>query len=347
MKHAKMPLHYEHYTSPMVHPVTEKTITTDKKLVNNPATAEVWQMAFGRDLGGMAQRDKKTGQRGTNAMSMMTHNNIAHALVENTFFTYGNPVINNRPQKGFSHWIQITEGGNWINYESSAFVQTVDLDTAKLHWKSIISTALAKYMCLDIKNFYLMAALEYFECMKILLTLFPAQIVEQHNQNKHALNGYVHLEIRRAVWWLPQMGILANKCLQCKLAPFGYYKSTNISGLWCHETRPIMFNLVIEDFGVKYVNKDNVSHFISSMKKFNSLTKDWTGNLYCGIWLDWDYKNHTVDISMPGYIKKKLQEYGHIIPNRAQMHPCSPEPKQFGTEAQAPLPPDASPKLDA
>ncbi len=50
---------------------------------------------------------------------------------------------------------------------------------------------------------------------------------------------------------------------------------------------------------------------------------------------------------MLGYIKKKLQEYGHIMPKRLQTCPYSPEPKQFGTEAQAPLPADTTPKLDA
>jgi hypothetical protein len=70
-----------------------------------------------------------------------------------------------------------------------------------------------------------------------------------------ALDGYVHLEMRRAVWGLPQAGILANKRLGCKLAPFGYYKHTNTPGLWYHKTRPISFTLVVENFGVKYVNK--------------------------------------------------------------------------------------------
>ncbi len=78
-----------------------------------------------------------------------------------------------------------------------------------------------------------------------------------------------------------------------------------------------------------------------------SLTKDWTGNLYCGISLKWDYVGRTVDILMPGYIKKKLQEYEHIRPRKVQTCPYSPEPKKFGTEAQAPLPPDALPRLDA
>jgi hypothetical protein len=49
---------------------------------------------------------------------------------------------------------------------------------------------------------------------------------------------------------------------------------------------------------------------------------------------------------MPGYIKKKLQEYGHIIPRKFQGCPYSPEPKKFGTETQASFPQDNMPKLD-
>jgi hypothetical protein len=103
----------------------------------------------------------------------------------------------------------------------------------------------------------------------------------------------------------------------------------------------------VDDFRVKFVIKDDVDHLISSIKMTYSLTEDWTGNLYCGISLKWDYIGRTVDISMPGYIKKKLQEYEHIQPRKVQTCPYSPEPKKFGTEAQAPLPPDASPRLDA
>jgi hypothetical protein len=49
---------------------------------------------------------------------------------------------------------------------------------------------------------------------------------------------------------------------------------------------------------------------------------------------------------MPGYIRKKLQEYGHIIPKQIQLCPYSPDPKKIGSEAQSPLPPNSTPKLD-
>jgi hypothetical protein len=50
---------------------------------------------------------------------------------------------------------------------------------------------------------------------------------------------------------------------------------------------------------------------------------------------------------MPGYIKKKIQKYGHLVTNQMQKCPYSPEPKKFGSKAQAPLPPDDTLKLDA
>jgi hypothetical protein len=64
-----------------------------------PATAETWQMAFGKDFGGMAQGNKKMGQKGTNAMFMMTHDKIYKVLAQKKKFTYGNPVVDYRPQK--------------------------------------------------------------------------------------------------------------------------------------------------------------------------------------------------------------------------------------------------------
>jgi hypothetical protein len=88
---------------------------------------------------------------------------------------------------------------------------------------------------------------------------------------------------------------------------------------------------------VKYIYKADVDHLIASIKLTYTLTKDWAGDMYCGIKLSWDYKNQTVNISMPGYIKKKLQEYEHILPKKPQHCPDSPEPKQFGSKAQRPL----------
>ena len=72
--------------------------------------------------------------------------------------------------------------------------------------------------------------------------------------------------MRRAVWGLPQAGMLANKRLKRKLAPFGYQECKNTPGLWYHETKNVTFTLVVDNFGLKYVNKSDVQHLISSIK---------------------------------------------------------------------------------
>ena len=41
---------------------------------------------------------------------------------------------------------------------------------------------------------------------------------------------------------------------------------------------------------------------------------DWTGSLYFGITLEWDYYTITFDISMPGYIEKLLLKFKHGNP---------------------------------
>jgi hypothetical protein len=144
------------------------------------------------------------------------------------------------------------------------------------------------------------AALKYFEYMRITLDLFPSWTNNQYNLHEHAYKGFVYIEMRWAVWGLPQAGILENKRLWQKLAPCGYFECNNtLLELWYHESRPVLFTLVADDFGVKYVGKEHAMHLIESIKKTYTLTNDWMGNFYCGISLEWDYINRTVYISMP------------------------------------------------
>jgi hypothetical protein len=75
-----------------------KTITSYKQLMHDPETAEVWQMAFGKDIGRMAQGDKKTGQKGTNSVFVMTHKEIDVAMKAGHQWTYAHIVVDYQPQ---------------------------------------------------------------------------------------------------------------------------------------------------------------------------------------------------------------------------------------------------------
>jgi hypothetical protein len=110
-----------------------------------------------------------------------------------------------------------------------------------------------------------------------------------------------------------------------------------------HRSHSLLMILVLNMSGGQHAD-----HPIASIKNtYKKLTEDWTGSLYCRITLNWDYVGRTVDISMPGYIKKKLQEYNHLLLGRSQYCQYSPGPKTFGSDTQAPLLPGTTPVLEA
>jgi hypothetical protein len=125
-----------------------------------------------------------------------------------------------------------------------------------------------------IEFFYLSALLNRYEHMKIPLALFLDWIKKQCNLESLVLDGFVYLEMCCADWGLTQAGILANKILRKRLLPHGYYECANIPGLWKHSTCPMAFALVINNFGVKYVGKEDVDHLIQFPKTDYELTKD-------------------------------------------------------------------------
>jgi hypothetical protein len=101
--------------------------------MHDPATVEIWKTAFGKDFGGMAQGDNKTGQKGTNAMFVMNHDKIKTVLKAGKKITYANPVVDHRPQKADPNRICITAGKNLIQCDCELLVPTANIDTAKLH----------------------------------------------------------------------------------------------------------------------------------------------------------------------------------------------------------------------
>jgi hypothetical protein len=95
---------------PMVHPTTGKTISSYKQLVHNPAMSEVWQTAFRKDFGGMAQGNDKTGQKGTNSIFVMTHNELKR-IPKNQTVTYAHIIVNFCPQKQIRNVFKSQMGG--------------------------------------------------------------------------------------------------------------------------------------------------------------------------------------------------------------------------------------------
>ena len=86
----------------------------------------------------------------------MTHQEIKAIPKEKTV-TYARIVVDYRPQKADPNCVRITVGGNLINYPGELTTRTADLVTSKILWNSTLSAENARYMCADVKNFYLYA----------------------------------------------------------------------------------------------------------------------------------------------------------------------------------------------
>ena len=131
-------------------------------------------------------------------------------------------------------------------------------------FNSIISTPGAKFMMIDIKDFYLMTPMDRYEYFRMKLELFPQDIIDEYGlRDKVDTDGNVFCEVRRGMYGLPQAGIIAQELLTKRLHKAGYRQSKTTPGYWRHDWRPISFTLVVDDFGVKYINKDDVQHLAS------------------------------------------------------------------------------------
>ena len=169
-------------------------------------------------------------------------------------------------------------GGNLINYPGDCGTPTANLLTVKLLLNSIISTPNAKFMTIDIKDFYLKTPMSRYEYFRMKLELFPEDIIEEYDlRNKVDANVKVHCEVRRGMYGLPQAGIIAQELLEKRLLTAGYTQSKVTPGYRKHEWRPISFTLVVDDFGVKFIGAEHVQHLLQVLRQDYEIEEDWEG----------------------------------------------------------------------
>jgi hypothetical protein len=99
------------------------------------------------------------------------------AVPRNKTVTYGRFVVDVRPNKEEVHRVRLTVGGNLIKYDGDVSTRSANLAISKCLWNSVISTAGAKYMCLDVKKIYLGTPMENVEYLRIPIKLIPLEII--------------------------------------------------------------------------------------------------------------------------------------------------------------------------
>lgn len=51
-------------------------------------------------------------------------------------------------------------------------------------------------------------------------------------------------------------------------------------GLWKHVCHSVYFTLMVDDFDVKYIKKENTEHLMTALHKNYEVEEDWMGSLY-------------------------------------------------------------------
>ena len=179
---------------------------------------------------------------------------------------------------------RLVVGGDCLTYDNETAAPAANLLEAKLILNSTISTPGAKFITADIKDFFLASKMPNEEYMKMHIDEIPDNIVHKYNMNELIdKNRYAHFKINKGMYGLKQAAILAYDQLRSHLEPHGYFPVPNTVGMWKHKTRPIQFCLCVDDFGIKFVNKTDVEHLLTTLKMKYKLTINWTGKNYCAL----------------------------------------------------------------
>jgi hypothetical protein len=317
----------QHLANAVIHTVTGKEMEYTA-LMRDPQLKPLWTRGFGNECGRLFQGIRDIAGNDTCCFVTLT------GIPKDRNITYGKIVCDYKPHKKEKERVRLTVGGDILDYFCVVATLTADITTFKILINSTLSTEDAFMMMMDMKNYYLGTPLPRFEYMKMLLSRFTEEIIQKYNLNALAVDGWVYIEIRKGMYGLKQSGLLANKLLQTRLAPFGYYPARHTPGLWLHQTRPISFTLVMDDFTVKYVGKQHAEHLRNALSCTNELTTDWTATVYSGMTLKWDYKTRTCDISIPGYVSNVLSKFQHDTLKHPQHTPSRYVTPVYGAKTQ-------------
>eukprot|EP01036_Dinobryon_divergens_P045964 gene45964-61445_t len=256
--------------------------------------------------------------------------------------SYSNPQCSLKP--GNIRRVRETYGGDRSDYTGDVSASAASLDTVNIMLNATISERGARFTTADIKDYFLQSDLEEPEFMWIDVKDIPARTYAKYNVQLYERNGRVMVRIDKGIYGLPQAARLAKTGLDFHLNQHGYFE-TNTICLYKHITRPVMFALVVDDFGIKSLGAEHTDHLLDTLRlKYQIKVGD--GSKYLGIELEWDYEKRTVAKSMPKHLAQGLKRF-NVLLRKPHYSPGGYVAPVYGSRAQQMVAVDESPLLDA
>jgi hypothetical protein len=168
-----------------------------------------WNHANALEWGRLADGYPPHIPKGQNILRFIRHDAISpHRHKDITYFRQ---VTADKPFKAEKERVRITAGGDRINYPYEVTTKTSDLTTVKILVNSTISTDNARWMTVDISDFYLSTTnMQRSKYARIALNKIPQEIIDLYDLESLAKDGHIYVNINGGIYGLPQAGRLAN-----------------------------------------------------------------------------------------------------------------------------------------
>jgi len=250
--------------------------------------------------------------------------------------SYYNPQVAVKMKHGnIVRRVRAVYGGNRSDYIGPKSSSTADHTTVKLFLNAVVSEG-ADLGVADAVDFYLMSDLPYPEYMRVHRSHITPIIQARYQIDWK--DDYALLEVVKAVYGLPQAGLIAHNDLVQHLGTFGYHPAPHTSCLFLHVSRPLMFTLVVDDFLFKATGPDrreHIDHFLDALKAKYDITTDLSTRLrYIGMTIDYDQAARTITTSVPNYVANALDTLGVARGTRRTDSALLYEPPAYGHAAQ-------------
>ena len=142
--------------------------------MKNPKYLPLYRNSYTKELGRLAQGMPGLAD-GTDTIFFIPKKDVPVDRWRDV--TYGRIVVNYRTEKTDPYRTRLTVGGDCVNYPGDCGTPTVDLLTVKLLLNSVISTPNAKFMTIDIKDFFLNTPMARSEFMRLKLSNLPDNVI--------------------------------------------------------------------------------------------------------------------------------------------------------------------------
>ena len=203
-----------------------------------------------------------------------------------------------------------TAGGDRLSVEIPVSQAVASYPTLNCLLNSVVADH-ALFGSVDITDYYLGTPNPNPPFIKVYTDQYPPEVLLRlrlspfTKKDRRTGRPYVLFRADKTIYGLKESGKLSNNMLVPLLHKFGFVE-TPTPCLFRHLTRPITFVLVVDDFGVKYQNRDDFDYLVQALSSCYHVKAHPLAHKFLGFTIQHDRTARTLALSYPGYIDALL-----------------------------------------